>query len=89
VEKDKSGVSMMHIKATAVSWPISSAIAALVMGLMTSQVFAQVLAVGRPAKMLASCEIDLNGDKQADLVEAVETVGGREVIAVIAGDGGC
>jgi hypothetical protein len=44
----------------------------------------QTLATGAPAKLLTSCEIDLNGDKQADLVLALETVRGREVIALLA-----
>ena len=39
----------------------------------------QALATGAPAKLLTSCEIDLNGDKQADVVLALETVRGPEV----------
>src|SRR5688572_17597185 len=49
-----------------------------------ASILGQVVAVGRPAKLLASCEIDLNGDKQADLVQAVETVRGPEVIVLLA-----
>lgn len=44
----------------------------------------QALATGAPAKLLASCEIDLNGDKQADVVLALETVRGPEVVALLA-----
>jgi hypothetical protein len=56
---------------------------AMIMSL-PAPVLGQVSAVGGPAKLLASCEIDLNGDKQADLVLAVETVRGAEVIALLA-----
>lgn len=50
----------------------------------TAPVVGQTLATGAPAKLLASCEIDLNGDKQADVVLALETVRGPEVIALLA-----
>ena len=50
---------------------------------IAAPVLGQVSAVGGPAKLLASCEIDLNGDKQADLVLALESVRGPEVIALL------
>jgi hypothetical protein len=50
---------------------------------LASTVAAQISAVGGPAKLLASCEIDLNADKQGDVVLALETVRGPEVIALL------
>ena len=72
---------------TKIVWSLFSVQAALTLTIVTCEaapLVGQVLAVGRPAKLLASCEIDLNGDKQADLVQAVETVRGLEVVALLA-----
>ena len=66
------------------SWGRTAAVGlALVTG-VTAPVLSQALATGAPAKLLTSCEIDLNGDKQADVVLALETVRGPEVIALLA-----
>lgn len=51
---------------------------------LAAPVLSQAPALGAPAKLLASCEIDLNADKQADVVLALETVRGPEVIALLA-----
>jgi len=38
---------------------------------------------GEPLKYISSCEIDLNGDKVADIAMLVETVRGREFIVLM------
>lgn len=69
------------------TWSLFFVQAALTLAIVTwkaGPLAGQVPALGRPAKLLTSCEIDLNGDKQADLVLALETVRGPEVIALLA-----
>lgn len=39
---------------------------------------------GMPFKYISSCEIDLNGDSQADKALLIEGISGRELIALIA-----
>ena len=38
---------------------------------------------GMPLKYISSCQIDLNGDKELDMAILVETVRGRELLALI------
>src|SRR4051812_6687363 len=65
----------------------SAAVIVAMITTLAAPAFGQVFAAGAPAKMLASCEADLNGDKNADLVLQLETVRGPEVIALLtAGD---
>ena len=63
------------------------AIAAVILGSVLCISIADAQSVGRgngqPARFLASCEADLTGDKQADLVLLVETVRGTELIALV------
>jgi hypothetical protein len=60
------------------------AFAVAIVTCIAAPLLSQTLATGAPAKLLTSCEIDLNGDKQADVVLALETVRGPEVIALLA-----
>lgn len=65
-------------------WGRTAAFGVAMMTYVAAPALSQTLATGAPAKLLTSCEIDLNGDKQADVVLALETVRGPEVIALLA-----
>ena len=55
---------------------------ALVSALSVATAYGQS-ADGQPVKFHASCQVDLTGDKRADLVLLVETVRGPELIALV------
>lgn len=78
---------MIQSKMSVARRSLSAAAAFLAVAIVLCRVqpvLGQALAIGAPAKFLTSCEIDLNGDKQADLVLSVVTVRGLEVIALMA-----
>jgi hypothetical protein len=43
---------------------------------------------GTPYKYISSCEIDLNGDGLSDIAQLIESIRGRELIALLQTDSG-
>jgi hypothetical protein len=66
--------NILHLFGVGVSFVLSSA--------------APAQGIGLPVKFLSSCEIDLNGDRQPDLVLELEASSGQQIVALLKNDSG-